>query len=258
MQKRSSREAVAIEPPSSPGLSVRWLAGQEELGSDQMVLGITEFSPGAAHGLHRHPDADSASVVLSGVGEHLSDGAPVRQGPDQAVAIPRGAWHGFANRGGSSVRLATFYAGVGSAAQAGYETRNRTATGTGAASPSAGPDGLGPHGRLELGLEGRPLLADGAGPGDLRLALVGLEPGKTAWWPLGHAGVLLLVRSGRLVVEASGEDLLARADEVVHLPPGRTYELAAEGAQAAQLLVAHLAEPTWPRRAPDLHPSVAA
>src|SRR5438477_13170401 len=54
---------------------------------------------------HSHDGFEETIYGLTGVVTYTVDGAPVDVGPGQALCIPRGAVHGFANRGDAEARL---------------------------------------------------------------------------------------------------------------------------------------------------------
>jgi quercetin dioxygenase-like cupin family protein len=100
---------------------VWWLLNEEEAGSKRGVLAISEIPPGKRHVLHRHPNCEQITYVLSGSGLHLTTGEPVRQETDEAVYVAPGEWHGFENDTSKNATLIMIYSGVGSREEAGYE-----------------------------------------------------------------------------------------------------------------------------------------
>jgi quercetin dioxygenase-like cupin family protein len=54
---------------------------------------------------HSHDGFEETVYGLAGVVTYTVDGAPVEVGPGQALCIPRGAVHSFANRGAEDARL---------------------------------------------------------------------------------------------------------------------------------------------------------
>ena len=73
------------------------LFGPVNGGAQYLQVGITEFAPGAEHGLHRHPDQEEVIYVLDGEGISRSDEGdkPIRAG--DFVFIPANAEHATIN-----------------------------------------------------------------------------------------------------------------------------------------------------------------
>lgn len=121
-----SRRTVDEDPtipgrPGWEGMHVWWLGGRPE-GATRLVVNETEFPPGRAHEIHRHPGADEAIYILAGTGLHLRVGdGPVRVVAGDLVMIPAGEWHGLANDSDQPLRLLGLFGGVGSYAEAGYD-----------------------------------------------------------------------------------------------------------------------------------------
>jgi uncharacterized RmlC-like cupin family protein len=82
---------------------------------------IAEFGPGGEHKLHRHPNCEQATFLLTGNGEHLTQSGSVPQEPGDAVYIAKDEWHGFRNTGSDIATLVTLHS-VGTLAEAGYES----------------------------------------------------------------------------------------------------------------------------------------
>lgn len=125
MQKRSQQNTPedphATTRPDTEGTHVWWLVNEEMVGSRRGVLVVTEIPPGRRHVLHRHPNCEQATYVLSGAGLHLTVGEAVRQADGDAVYVKPGEWHGFENDSEEEVTLVMLYGGVGSREEAGYE-----------------------------------------------------------------------------------------------------------------------------------------
>jgi quercetin dioxygenase-like cupin family protein len=101
---------------------VKMLINEDTVGSDRGMLSITEFEPGGQHRLHRHPNADQITYLLSGVGEALTINGPVPLKAGDATLAKRGEWHGFRNASGEQAVIVAIYSPNGLAAQNGYET----------------------------------------------------------------------------------------------------------------------------------------
>jgi quercetin dioxygenase-like cupin family protein len=125
MLKRSSRDTpedvAAGARPGWEGLRVWWLLDRDNAGTTSVVVNTTTFPPGKLHELHRHPNAEEVLYIVSGQGIHLSEGTPVRQVAGEAVHIPAGEWHGFANDGDEPAIIYAVFGGVSSYSDAGYE-----------------------------------------------------------------------------------------------------------------------------------------
>jgi quercetin dioxygenase-like cupin family protein len=104
-------------------MRVRWLLSTATVGSTDLVLATSTFTPEGHHELHRHPHAEEFFVVIEGGGEHLTTSGPVRLGPGDAVLVPPGEWHGYRTDPGVLTRTVYGYLGAGSLDDAGYEVR---------------------------------------------------------------------------------------------------------------------------------------
>jgi putative monooxygenase len=122
-----SRANVAEDPntPSRPdtfGTHTWWLLSQETVGATGLVVNVGDMPSRTAHQLHRHAHAEQAILVLAGRGLHLRlDEEPIEVGTGEAIFIPIGEWHGFANPFDEPVTIASIYGGVGRREDAGYE-----------------------------------------------------------------------------------------------------------------------------------------
>ena len=102
-------------------LQVRWLVTREAMGSEQTVVGLSIFPPGAKHDLHRHPNAEEWEYVLSGSGiKHVAgEDVPISEG--DIVFTPRDRYHGVANTSEhETLKTIWGYSGAGSLEEAGY------------------------------------------------------------------------------------------------------------------------------------------
>lgn len=125
---KTSRAQTPEDPtiPARPGwegMHVHWLADRDHGGTETTVFNVTQFPPNRSHELHRHPHAEEYFFVLEGSGEHLTDGEPVALTAGDLVFIPKGEWHGFANRSDEPTLVVTVIGGVAHYSDAGYEVR---------------------------------------------------------------------------------------------------------------------------------------
>jgi quercetin dioxygenase-like cupin family protein len=107
--------------PDLSGVRVLSLITSATVGSQRGMLSIAEFAPGGAHKLHRHPNCEQATFLLTGKGEHLTQQGSVRQETGDAIYIAKGEWHGFRNTGIDVATLVTLHS-VGALPEAGYES----------------------------------------------------------------------------------------------------------------------------------------
>ena len=123
MQKVSVHNTPTDEKthPDISGARVQSLINSGTVGSHRGMLSIAEFEPEGAHNLHRHPNCEQATFLLSGSGLHLTDRGDVPQEAGGAIYVSKGEWHGFRNTGTEIARLVTLH-GAGSFAEAGYES----------------------------------------------------------------------------------------------------------------------------------------
>jgi quercetin dioxygenase-like cupin family protein len=79
MQKLSinSRPADAKTHPDISEARILSLINSATVSSHRGMFSIAEFAPGGKHKLHRHPNCEQATFLLSGSGEHLTDQGPV-------------------------------------------------------------------------------------------------------------------------------------------------------------------------------------
>ena len=107
--------------PDISGARVQPLINSANTNSHRGMLAIAEFAAGGEHKLHRHPNCEQATFLLSGSGLHLTDRGDVRQESGDAIYVSKGEWHGFRNPGNGAARLVTLH-GAGSLPEAGYES----------------------------------------------------------------------------------------------------------------------------------------
>ena len=81
-------------------MDVRWLLTSETVGAEHSVFGITVFTPGSKHDIHRHPNAEEFEYLVSGHGIARVGNADVELGPGEVVDIRR--------RYGSGAQAAAF------------------------------------------------------------------------------------------------------------------------------------------------------
>jgi quercetin dioxygenase-like cupin family protein len=123
MQKVSVRNTVPDQKthPDISGARVQSLINSGTVGSHRGMLSVAEFEPGGEHKLHRHPNCEQATFLLSGSGLHLTDRGEVPQEIGDAIYVSKGEWHGFRNTSTEIARLVTLH-GAGNLAEAGYES----------------------------------------------------------------------------------------------------------------------------------------
>lgn len=122
-----AEDADATSRPDTLGTHTWWLLTQGTVGAGGVVLNIGELPSRTAHQLHRHANAEQALLVLKGRGLHLrADDEPVEVEDGDAVFIPAGEWHGFANPYPETVTIASIYGGIGRREDAGYELHGST------------------------------------------------------------------------------------------------------------------------------------
>jgi quercetin dioxygenase-like cupin family protein len=69
-------------------MDVRWLLTRESVGAEHSVFGITVFTPGSKHDIHRHPNAEEFEYLVSGHGIARVGDADVELGPGEVVFVP--------------------------------------------------------------------------------------------------------------------------------------------------------------------------
>ena len=104
-------------------MDVRWLVTKENVGAVKTVFGVTYFSPGSRHEIHRHPNAEEVEYLISGSGVAYVGDDTVELGPGEAVFVPQNAYHGFENNSDAEVVMAWYYAGAASLEDAGFVTK---------------------------------------------------------------------------------------------------------------------------------------
>ena len=83
-------------------ISVDWgktknLFGPESVGAKYLKINITEYAPGTAHTLHRHPDQEEVIYILEGEGISRTPEGDQSIGPGAFVFIPRDTDHATLN-----------------------------------------------------------------------------------------------------------------------------------------------------------------
>jgi oxalate decarboxylase/phosphoglucose isomerase-like protein (cupin superfamily) len=108
-----------VDPQQLSTLSFDWglikpLVAQANTDEPAMSLMHVVLLPGAGHERHNHADSDEILYILSGEGEQMvDDGVPFPVRPEQAVFIPRGAFHSTINTGWQPLTLLAIYAPAG-------------------------------------------------------------------------------------------------------------------------------------------------
>ncbi|MDH6575360.1 cupin domain-containing protein [Kitasatospora sp. MAP5-34] len=105
------------------GMGVHWLATAATVGSRQLALATSTFTPSGSHDLHCHPDADEFFLVLAGGGDHLTEGGRVRLAQGDLAYVPAGEWHGFRTRRDVTTVALYGYLGAAGLEQAGYRIK---------------------------------------------------------------------------------------------------------------------------------------
>jgi quercetin dioxygenase-like cupin family protein len=90
--REEQREYVPVEWGRT-----KTLFGPENAGTKYLKINITEYAPGTAHKLHRHPDQEEVIYILDGEGITRTDTGdqPVRAG--SFVFVPAGTDHATLN-----------------------------------------------------------------------------------------------------------------------------------------------------------------
>src|ERR1700757_2280132 len=111
MQKVSVRHTAPDQKthPDISGARVLSLINSGTVGSQRGMLSIAEFELGGEHKLHRHPNCEQATFLLSGSGVHLTDRGQLSQEVGDAIYVSKAEWHGFRNSGAEVARLLTLH-----------------------------------------------------------------------------------------------------------------------------------------------------
>lgn len=105
-------------------MSVQWIVTRDTVGSQDHVLGLTVFPPGARHHHHRHPNAEEAQYLIKGSGIARLGDVDIEQGPGDTVFVPRNEIHGFWNNTDEETVMIWTYGGAASLAEAGFVRDN--------------------------------------------------------------------------------------------------------------------------------------
>jgi oxalate decarboxylase/phosphoglucose isomerase-like protein (cupin superfamily) len=70
-------------------MDVRWLLTSDTVGAEHSVFGITVFTPGSKHDIHRHPNAEEFEYLVSGHGIARVGDADVELGPERSSSFRR-------------------------------------------------------------------------------------------------------------------------------------------------------------------------
>jgi quercetin dioxygenase-like cupin family protein len=73
------------------------LFGPENVGAKYLRINITEYAPGTAHQLHRHPSQEEVIYVLEGEGISRTDEGDQPIGPGAFVFVPADTDHATIN-----------------------------------------------------------------------------------------------------------------------------------------------------------------
>jgi quercetin dioxygenase-like cupin family protein len=116
------------EDPSIPtrsgfeGMHLWWLLSKDTSDTPGVITGISEFSPGVGHGLHRHDGFREILYIEQGSGVAFTDTEIFRAGAGDMVTFDPGEWHGYVNDSAeTSTRMAFFYYGADDYSEIPYE-----------------------------------------------------------------------------------------------------------------------------------------
>lgn len=73
------------------------LFGPENVGAKYLKINITEYAPGTAHTLHRHPEQEEVIYILEGEGISRTDSGDQPIGPGCFVFVPSNTDHATLN-----------------------------------------------------------------------------------------------------------------------------------------------------------------
>jgi quercetin dioxygenase-like cupin family protein len=116
---------IPVEKTSHPdlhGAKVRQVINRNTVGSHRGMLTMTDFEPGGAHKLHRHPNSEQVSYLLRGTAQHLTASGPVDISAGDAVYVPPNEWHGFQNNGADTAVLLSLYSRAAAPGEPGYDS----------------------------------------------------------------------------------------------------------------------------------------
>jgi len=82
----------------APGVTIRWLIGEEEDGAPVYASRLIEVAPGRSTPDHTHP-FEHENFILEGKGKVRIDDAWHELGPGHVVFVPPGARHRYVNTG---------------------------------------------------------------------------------------------------------------------------------------------------------------
>jgi len=94
------RQTVRVD--EVPYRKVEWgltkvLVGPERMGSENVMVKITQYEPGHSHKPHMHPTQEEVIFVLEGRGMTESDEDKIEIGPGSVVFVPAGTYHATIN-----------------------------------------------------------------------------------------------------------------------------------------------------------------
>lgn len=94
--------SVAIKEEQREYVTVDWgktknIFGAENVDAKYLRINITEYAPGTAHKLHRHPGQEEVIYVLEGEGITRTDAGDQRIGPGSFVFVPADTDHATLN-----------------------------------------------------------------------------------------------------------------------------------------------------------------
>lgn len=235
-QKTTPEDPQAPKRPDMEGWRVWWLVN-EETGSSRGVVVLSVVPPGKRHVLHRHPNCEQVTYVLSGSGLHLTTGEPVRQEQGDAAYIEPGEWHGFENDSDGTTAMVAVYGGVGSAKAAGYELYPADCPGAGHAAAKDGKEvtKVSPKGRASSRSTRRNkgsadsnvswlVTSESVGAKKMALGTFSFEPGvRQELHRHPNADEIVLVTSGGGVHLMEDGEVPLREGEIAYVPAGEWH-----------------------------------
>lgn len=88
----------------APGVTIRWLIGEEQDGAPVYASRLVEVEPGRSTPDHTHP-FEHENFILEGKGKVRIDEAWHELGPGYVVFVPPGARHSYVNTGESPFKF---------------------------------------------------------------------------------------------------------------------------------------------------------
>ncbi len=117
--RRRAMPSKLVDPHAISTLSFDWgvikpLVARANTDDPAMSLMHVVLLPGRGHERHNHPESDEILYIVAGEGEQMvDDGEPFPVRPEQAVFIPKGAYHSTLNTGWQPLSLLAIYSPAG-------------------------------------------------------------------------------------------------------------------------------------------------